>query len=596
MHFAIVIKYIISTCATLCTAIFVPKIVRKLKHSLIALPVAFIFLNASNPIHAQSGRKKKDQQKGDGIITANLQRYIGLLASDSLEGRRAGTAGEDKTINYLKTAYAQLSIPPGDEDKNYIQVFEIDEGKLPSSSTYLKINEEALQKNEDYFPLPWSKEGTVKGASSVALQETGSPWWYDMKDALESNANDPHFIAEDHLKDIAKDAAAKGATALMVFNSAKKSDSISFNGKDRSTVSAIPVIYFTKKAIRKLGISSVSSPYIETAVAFTSKKRTAHNVIASIDNGAPQTIIIGAHFDHLGYGEDDNSFYKGDSAIHNGADDNASGTAATLELARLIKEKSAVPSTKKKHNNFRSNNYLFINFSGEELGLYGSKYFTEHPTVDLSKVNYMINIDMIGRLSDSSKLLTIGGAGTSPLWSDILQTATVTDFNFKIDSSGAGPSDHTSFYSKGIPVLFFFTGLHADYHRPTDDVSKINYAGETRIINYILQVIENSDGKGKLAFTKTREHSTGGERLKVTIGIMPDYTFSGQGVRADAVIDGRPAQKAGLQAGDVITQLGSHSVTDLESYIRAINTFEKGQSTTVTVKRGNEQKELQVTF
>ncbi len=569
----------------------------KLKQPYIAGLFAFMLLYAVNPGQAQSSsRKKKDQQKADGIITANLQRYINLLASDSLEGRRAGTAGEDKTINYLKTTYAQLGVSPGDEDKNYIQVFEIDEGKVPSSSTYLKINEEALDKKDDYFPLAWSKEGTVKGASSVALQEMGSPWWYDMKDVLESNLNNPHFIPEDHLKDIAKDAVSKGATALMVFNTSKKPDSIFFNGKDRSPVSAIPIIYFTKKAIKKLGISGVSSPYIETTVTFISKKRTAHNVIAYIDNEASQTIIIGAHFDHLGYGEDDNSFYNGTPEIHNGADDNASGAAATLELARLIREKSAMPSTKKKPNNFRSNNYLFINFSGEELGLYGSKYFTEHPTVDLSKVNYMINIDMIGRLSDSSKLLTIGGAGTSPLWGDILQTATNTDLNFKIDSSGAGPSDNTSFYRKDIPVLFFFTGLHADYHRPTDDASKINYAGETRIINYILRVIENSNGKGKLTFTKTKEPSMGTDRLKVTIGIMPDYTFSGQGVRADAVIDGRPAQKAGLQAGDVIVQLGEHTVSDLESYMRALNTFEKGQSTIVTVKRGNELKELQVIF
>jgi aminopeptidase YwaD len=210
-------------------------------------------------------------------------------------------------------------------------------------------------------------------------------------------------------------------------------------------------------------------------------------------------------------------------------------------------------------------------------------------------VDYMINMDMVGRLNDSASL-TIGGVGTSPTWPDILQTSSTPGFNFKIDSSGTGPSDHTSFYRKDIPVLFFFTGLHTDYHKPTDDADKINFEGETKIVNYILQVIENAGAKDKLAFTKTKEQTMGTGRYKVSVGIMPDYAFSGAGVRADGVIDGRPAQKAGLKTGDIIVKLGKHAVSDMQTYMQALNQFEKGQTTTITIKRGKEEKELPITF
>jgi aminopeptidase YwaD len=251
-----------------------------------------------------------------------------------------------------------------------------------------------------------------------------------------------------------------------------------------------------------------------------------------------------------------------------------------------------------KDSKYKKNNYLFTAFSGEELGLLGSKYFTEHPTIDLSKVNYMINMDMIGRLNDSSKVLTIGGYGTSPEWGKLF-TVLSSDKNIinKYDSSGTGPSDHTSFYRKDIPVLFFFTGLHSDYHRPTDDADKINYAGEFRVLKYIYKIIDETNGIGKLAFTKTREtQSSTSARFSVTMGIMPDYAFSGNGVRADGISEGRPAQKAGLKAGDVIIQLGEYPVFSVENYMQVLGKFKKGDKTKVKVKRGNETVEAEVQF
>ncbi|HSK13962.1 MAG TPA: M20/M25/M40 family metallo-hydrolase, partial [Phnomibacter sp.] len=337
------------------------------------------------------------------------------------------------------------------------------------------------------------------------------------------------------------------------------------------------------KALKALDITEESYPQVVADINLKQMIRTGTNVVAGLQNGAPLTIVLGAHLDHLGYGEDENSRHTGEPDIHNGADDNASGTAALLELARLLKEKGD-----------KRFNYLFVHFSGEELGLYGSKYFTEHPPIDLTEVSYMINMDMVGRFNDSSKALTVGGIGTSPAWSTIVTPT--SEFLFKIDSSGTGPSDHTSFYRKDIPVLFFFTGLHTDYHKPSDDADRINYGGMVKIVRYIDGMIARTPPGDKLAFTKTREQSMGGRGFKVSIGIMPDYTWPGTGVKADGVIEGRPAHKAGLQANDIILQLGEHLITGVDTYMQALNRFEKGETTTIVIRRGNDVKEMPITF
>ncbi|HUM66984.1 MAG TPA: PDZ domain-containing protein, partial [Chitinophagaceae bacterium] len=209
-----------------------------------------------------------------------------------------------------------------------------------------------------------------------------------------------------------------------------------------------------------------------------------------------------------------------------------------------------------------------------------------------------INMDMIGRLNDSTKALAVGGFGTSPQWASVINVnEKKLPFAIKIDSSGSGPSDHTSFYRKDIPVLFFFTGQHRDYHRPSDDADRINYEGELAIINYINSVINNlAKQNQRLAFTKTRETQVSVSSFKVTMGIMPDYTYSGVGVRADGVTDGRPASKAGLKAGDVIVQLGEHAVSSVETYMQALNKFNKGDKTKVKYKRGAEVLESEIQF
>ena len=260
-----------------------------------------------------------------------------------------------------------------------------------------------------------------------------------------------------------------------------------------------------------------------------------------IDNKARNTIVIGAHYDHLGWGKDGNSRYFGDSLlVHNGADDNASGTSAMIEMARYLAKSP-----------LRNNNYLFLACSGEELGLYGSKYFIKNSTIPLTSINFMINLDMVGRLNPETKTVTIGGYGTSPYWGKAV-TTTDTYLNIKLDSAGAGPSDHASFYRADIPVLFFFTGTHDDYHKPSDDANKINIEGTMAIVRYIKNLLVGINYEPKLAFTKTREQDMGRSTFKVSLGVMPDYTYTGQGILVEGVSLGKAAQKAGILKGDVL--------------------------------------------
>ena len=309
------------------------------------------------------------------------------------------------------------------------------------------------------------------------------------------------------------------------------------------------------------------------------------NVVAFIDNHAANTIVIGAHYDHLGMGDPKHSLYTGPPAVHHGADDNASGVAAIIELASLLKASA-----------YKNNNYVFVAFSGEELGLYGSKWFVQHPAVAVEKINYMINLDMVGRVDSNTHTLTVNGIGTSPAFKDALAKLQ-TPLHIKTTESGLGPSDHTSFYLQNIPVVFLFSGQHKDYHKPSDTEDKINYSGMLDVINYTMSLIGELNDKGKLAFVKTKDDNVdSAPKFKVTLGVIPDYTYDGEGLRIDAVKEDRPAAKAGLKAGDVVLQLGDIKVTEMTSYMKALGQFNKGDKTKVKIKRGTEVIEKDIEF
>lgn len=530
----------------------------------------------SSSILAQPKEKK---------IIKQLKADIGYLASDELEGRRTASEGEHKAASFIEARYKKLKIAP--YKNNYLHPFPFVHGKEMANETKFIINGRIANKGTEIFAMPFSANTThkVEGLVLPEVFEPGNIWLMSLF-ANKEEADDPHFDYEKAMQAKMKKAKKNGATAVLFYDAFDAKYPPTFNKYSEVETQEIPVGFLNYAGYKKHIHEGKDDVNLSINIAIKKSEYTGTNVAAFIDNKAPYTVVIGAHYDHLGFGEDGNSLYAGkDKEIHNGADDNASGTAALLQLASWVKKKR-----------LRNYNYLFIHFSGEELGLFGSKAIVQKENLDSSTIAYMINMDMIGRLKDSTKALTVGGLGTSPVWDDYIKKDN-PHFKIVTDSSGVGPSDHTSFYHAGIPVLFFFTGTHHDYHKPTDDADKINYTGEAEVMRYIFSIVDVMDTRPKPKFTATKQSTVGKTRFKVTLGIMPDYAYQEEnGVRVDGVTDGRPASVAGVLAGDIITFLGANKIHGMQSYMEALSTFKEGDATTVTVLRKGKQVKLKLIF
>jgi aminopeptidase YwaD len=527
---------------------------------------------------------------------SRIQKDIGYLASDELEGRKPGTKGAEMAAAYIQKNFkmAGLGFLPGYE--SYRQNFPVSVNVAVGASTSLFVNGEAQRLNFDFFPTKYSANAEAFGKSiyvaygivapelkrndykrkkvskkGIVVMDIGSP------DGVHPHSD---YIAYHDLGERIALAKEEGAEAVLLVNVEGQASDLSPKYQQIRN-SGIPVLFIQRTELAK---QLMEGAEVELIVEQYAKTITAFNVLGMINNNAAHTVIIGAHYDHLGYGGR-NSLYanKEEPEIHNGADDNASGTAGLLELARYI---SSEPSAFNKHN------FVFMAFSAEEEGLLGSAYFVKNTDMDLSKVSYMLNMDMIGRLEDSA--LAISGVGTSPFWKDAVVDA--CGLKVKTSESGTGPSDHTSFYNRDIPVLHFFTGTHTDYHKPSDDVEKINAEGEAQILSYMLGLISKAEAKKDLAFTQTKADETVVPRFTVTLGVMPDYMFEGEGMKIDGVTEGKPAAAAQMQAGDVVTKLGEVKVVDMMSYMKALGQFKKGDKAKLTYKREDESIEVEVQF
>ena len=315
---------------------------------------------------------------------------------------------------------------------------------------------------------------------------------------------------------------------------------------------------------------------------------TGHNVVGYLDMGADRTVIIGGHYDHLGMGIAGSLHAQG-PAIHNGADDNASGVAAMLYLAKMLESRKDLKT-----------NYLFIAFSGEEMGLFGSKYYVQHALKPLEEVSYMINMDMIGRLEPAKKLVVMG-TGTSPNWEKIINNTQAHGIQTVWKPSGIGPTDFTSFYLQDIPALSFFTGQHEDYHKPSDDAALVNFEGLYEVADFIYLLIELAAAEKEIVFSKTKEEndphgSTGARSFAVTLGVMPDYVYQGDGMRIDGVRPGRPAAKGGIEDGDVLIEVGGEEISDIYKYMEVLKKYQTGDTVEVKVLRDKKTVDLSVTF
>jgi hypothetical protein len=531
----------------------------------------------------------------DLTAVKRIEHDLFFLSSDALKGRKPGTPEADVARDYIAGKMFEYGIEPMGEN-GYFQRFPVPEyAEVNYGATKLWIGKTHLAGHEDFYPVSISattglvdektvyvgygittEDGTyddfakIDVAGKIAVMNVSSP------DGIH-----PHsaYTAYHSLNERVANLVEKGATGVLLINpEATASDTREFfkniNG------STVPVFFVRneKWAVKLMKRS------LKTAIAVDMSERFSdgYNVIGYIHNNKRKTVVLGAHYDHLGMGGE-NSLYKGPAAIHNGADDNGSGTTLLLEAMRYYAQR--------KDTNY---NYLIQFYSAEELGLIGSKYWTNHPTFPLKEIEFMINSDMVGRLRENR--LQLSGTGTAVEWDGILDSP-ILGLDLKKDPAGVGPSDQTSFYYKDIPVLHLFTGTHNDYHKPTDDAEKINYKGMAKLTSLVYTITARSANYEGLNFQRTTssEQKTT-PNFSVTLGVIPDYLFGGPGLRIDGATEGRPGANAGLQAGDIILKIGDITIDDIYAYMTALGAFKKGDTTSLRFSREGQVIESEITF
>ena len=542
----------------------------------------------------------------DGVfqegIRKNLQQHITFLSADQMLGREAGGPGEATAAKYLERVFDVIELKPAYKH-GYHQIFEFNDGAKMGGYNYLQSGKNKFKLNDDYYPLSYSaskltKAKLVKVGFGITAPENDYDDYKDLDSeeleqkifVIELSSPDgvhPHSKYNEHsgIRSKIELAKIKGAWGIIFINSDKTFDEPDSKlGRDIVPYD-IPVIYAKGKAYEFVQAYN-GEDVVEIRVDIDREEKTGKNLVALVDNKADNYVVIGAHYDHLGYGIE-GSLHRGEKReIHNGADDNASGVALMIELARYLKS-----------NGPKGYNYIFVAFTGEEKGLLGSNYYVKNPLVDNEKVSFMINLDMVGRLDKDNPVLVVNGVGTAKEWETLMNAIEQDNFDISTTESGVGPSDHTSFYLENIPVLHFFSGTHEDYHKPSDDADKINYKGMVQIGHYIIDLINRSDPGKQLEFVKTKDENIfKAPKFTVTLGVVPDYAYSEEGMRIDGVTDGKPASVSGLERGDIVIKLGNYSVRDMTSYMEALSKFKKGDKTTVSYRRGDNENTVDIQF
>jgi aminopeptidase YwaD len=565
-------------------------------------------------------------QTGQGVSIPALKAHTSYLASDALQGRATGTAGNDSAAAYVHDRLAALGLTLL-YDNGY-QSFDVTTGLAVGPKSALTVAGRAWSAGADFIPLGFSADARVDARVVFAghgIEVKGdSLSWHDyegleVKDAwvmlLRGAPDDKNSMFDAGSGMLAKALAAKdrgAAGVLLVAGPSVSKDDVPATLDMRSGDNSIgiPVLSIrravadallagkgTTLAKEEAGIAERHAPHsFDCGVSASGEAQVTRitartrNVAAMLPGSDPrvkdQVVIVGAHFDHLGMGGPGSGSRRPDTlAVHNGADDNASGTAAVLEIARVL---AALPERPRR-------SIVFAGFTGEEMGVLGSKQFANKPPVDLARADLMVNLDMVGRYDTSKSGLSIGGVGTARgLERLVTEKAAAAGMKIVTSPEGYGPSDHASFYTKNVPVLFFFTGAHEDYHTPDDDADRLNYDGQKRVTDLATAVIlAIADQDSTLAFQEAgpKEQADGRRNLKVTLGIMPDVSGSTdvKGLRADAVVKGKPAAAAGMLKGDVITAIEGKPVTGIYDYMARLGECKPGQRVTVEVLRNGEK-------
>jgi len=563
------------------------------------------------------------------ITSGDIKSHISYLASDELKGRYPGTPGSHAASNYIREQFNEAGLKLLCEDG--FQNFEVVVNVSAGENNALRYDGKEATAGLDFAPFPFSKNGTV--ASGVVFAGYGfeidldslswndysgldvsGKWVMILRGDPEMEEQESRFVLYGDDRDkvlIARDKGAAGVLFVSGKQYDKNDDLVSMFFDKTQSNAGIPVLHI-KRSIAdeimtadQLTIDSLESclnsgmkpcskvlkASIEATSEVLQEKVNARNVVGMLEGSDPvlkdSYIVIGAHYDHLGMGgTGSGSRFMDSLAVHNGADDNASGVAGILELASLLaSEKSSLKRS-----------IVFIAFDCEELGLLGSRYFVNHSPVDLKNVIAMINFDMIGRLKEDDQAIMIGGSGTSVESEEILGSLDAGTIKLNFSPEGFGPSDHAAFYAENITVFFISTGAHEDYHTPDDDFDRLNFGGEEDILDIGQQLVTTLANRDELlTFQEAgpkEQKGRAGYRFKVTLGIMPDFTSTVEGgLGVGGVKKDGPAYKGGMLKGDVITALDGKQINDIYDYMNRLKKLQPGQRISVDVLR-NDKKEV----
>ncbi|MFW5974801.1 MAG: M20/M25/M40 family metallo-hydrolase [Bacteroidota bacterium] len=567
------------------------------------------------------------QAQSDPEITAEeLETHITFLASDSLKGRKPGTPEGKVAAEYIRKQFRayNLTLPA---NKGF-QSLEVVHNVKPGPENRLLIDDYKAEVESDFIPMSFSASKTLTAEVVFAGYgfdistdtitwndydglDVDGKWVMAFRGDPEPDSMNSFYIPYAMERSKVVNAEDRGAAGVLFVAppGVEEEDTLPgmFYDKTASKVD-IPVMVITRKMANQIlsktgkdiaGLEETLRSTMQpagfalnrkvsaTADVITEKAQT-QNVIGMIEHPqSDQYLVIGAHYDHLGMGGPSSGSRTPDTiAVHNGADDNASGVAGIIELAGKLEA----------HRDKLEHNVVFIAFGAEEMGLLGSKYFVQNPLFPAENITAMLNFDMIGRLSKESSGVSVSGVGTAKEFEPLLrEMETNYPFPLQMTKDGYGPSDHAAFYAKDVPVLFISTGAHDDYHTPRDDADKLNYQGQKDVLDFSYDVISELLQAEALTFQKSGEKARGHQRtrLKVTFGIIPDYAGkSEKGMAVDGVRDGGPAAGGGMKKGDVIVAIDGKPVGDIYEYMHRLQNLESGQRVSVDVLRDGEKKVL----
>ncbi len=584
-------------------------------------------------------------EPGDGAAVSpdSLVSTVRWLADDAREGRMTGSPGAAAAADWIAERFASAGLAPG-SDGDYLQRYDATIGARLGAGNSLAFEGVeglgALRVEKDYIPLGFSENDTVEAPMVFAgYGITAKDLDYDDYAGLDAKGkvvlvlrhepqqNDTASVFAgaswtDHaiFRNKAVNARDHGALALLLVtppgSAGYEEDALTrLSGDEGIGGGSLPAVHLKREAgealLRKLGVDAAqwvqevdadlkprsaafpTEVIARLAVTVEKDRRPASNVVGLLRGRDPGAgaVILGAHYDHLGRGNSSSLAPDRLGEVHNGADDNASGVAALVELARVF---AAGPLPRR--------TLVFAAFSGEELGILGSSHFASHPPVPLDSVQAMINMDMVGRPKDGK--ITVGGVGSSPGFAEEVKRAgEAVGLGVSTSKSGYGASDHTAFYTRGVPVLFFFSGLHEDYHKPSDDWEKIDregIAGVTRMVQAVAR--ELAEREDRVAFVKVAEDSSAGHGrgagagYGAYLGTIPDFGDYEGGAKLSGVKAGSPAEAAGIRGGDVIVRFGGREVKDLHGYTYALREHKPGDKVAIELLRGEERITVEATL